>query len=563
LIETDNFKTQSISGKGGNSIFAFLRLINRYTFGALLIAGILSLPIIALIIIAMSGTLESFQFIVQSVLISSGITTIKLMIGVGVFVAVIGTLTAWLISFYDFPMRNSLQWALMLPLAVPTYISSYAFVEYFSYTGPLQEVVRSVGGYQSSREYWFPEIRSEMGAVFILGIVLYPYVYLAVRTLFHLQGTNITDTARVLGTGNWQLLFKVTIPLARPAIILGVTLALMETINDIGAMEHLGVKTLSFSIFSVWLNQSDLAGAAQIALFTLVLVFGLMWLERASRGKRAFSEQKQSREKITSVRRKLKGASSFWVSCLCLLPVLTGFGIPLYVLGDYALAAFSQETVEALYAPLVTTLWLGAVAAFITVIIGLFFGYAARIHESKVISLCIRVASSGYAVPGTLLALGIFIPLAMFDNALDGWMRSTLNISTGLLLTGSGVALIFGYVVRFMAISEGNISNGFARIPTSMDMAARSLGRGQSKVLSTILLPLMRPAIASAALMVFVEVIKELSATIMLRPFGLNTLATHVYDFASQARVEDAAMGCLLIMLAGAIPAIFILRTSK
>jgi len=542
LIETDNFKTQSISGKGGNSIFAFLRLINRYTFGALLIAGILSLPIIALIIIAMSGTLESFQFIVQSVLISSGITTIKLMIGVGVFVAVIGTLTAWLISFYDFPMRNSLQWALMLPLAVPTYISSYAFVEYFSYTGPLQEVVRSVGGYQSSREYWFPEIRSEMGAVFILGIVLYPYVYLAVRTLFHLQGTNITDTARVLGTGNWQLLFKVTIPLARPAIILGVTLALMETINDIGAMEHLGVKTLSFSIFSVWLNQSDLAGAAQIALFTLVLVFG---------------------EKITSVRRKLKGASSLLVSCLCLLPVLTGFGIPLYVLGDYALAAFSQETVEALYAPLVTTLWLGAVAAFITVIIGLFFGYAARIHESKVISLCIRVASSGYAVPGTLLALGIFIPLAMFDNALDGWMRSTLNISTGLLLTGSGVALIFGYVVRFMAISEGNISNGFARIPTSMDMAARSLGRGQSKVLSTILLPLMRPAIASAALMVFVEVIKELSATIMLRPFGLNTLATHVYDFASQARVEDAAMGCLLIMLAGAIPAIFILRTSK
>jgi len=563
LIKTDSISDQKVAGKGRNSIFAFLRLINRYAFGAVLIASVLSLPIIALVFIAFSGTFESFQFIVQTVLISSGFTTVKLMIGVGLFVAIVGTLTAWLISFYDFPLRNNLQWALMLPLAVPTYISSYAFVEFFSFTGPLQKLVRAIGGYQSSRDYWFPEIRSETGAIFILGIVLYPYVYLAVRTLFHLQGTNITDTARVLGTSNWRLLFKVTIPLARPAIILGIMLALMETINDIGAMEHLGVKTLSFSIFSVWLNQSDLAGAAQIALFTLVLVFGLIWLERTSRGKRAFSEQKQSREKTTSVRRRLGGSSAFLAAFACLLPIAAGFGVPLFILGDYAIATFSSETLNALYAPLITTLWLGIAAACLTVIIGLFLGYAARMQSSKLISVCIRIASSGYAVPGTLIALGIFIPLAIFDNALDGWMRATFDVSTGLLLTGSGIALIFGYVVRFMAISEGSISNGFGRISLNMDMAARNLGRRRSKVLGTILLPLMRPAIASAALMVFVEVIKELSATIMLRPFGLNTLATHVYDFASQARVEDAAMGCLLIMLAGAIPAIFILRTSR
>ena len=547
-------RQQSRSGSSGDK---------PYTLGAGILAISLCLPVISLFVIAFSGDFDSFRHIATTIMPTAIRTTFLLLLGVGVLVAFVGTLTAWLITFYRFPFRDLLQWLLMLPLAVPTYISAYAFVEFFSYTGPLQSLVRSIGGYSSSREYYFPEIRSLEGTALVMGVVLYPYVYLAVRMLLQFQGRNVLDTARVLGASGGRLLFKVTLPMVRPAIILGVTLALMETINDIGAVEHMGTQTLTFSIFSVWLNQSDLAGAAQIALFLLIIVGFLIAVERYSRGGRRFHEAKAHKPGLGISRAKLTGARAGFATTACLTPVLLGFGIPIYVLGGYAFTKFDPTDLAELAEPFATSFVLGLGAALIAVIVALFLTYSLRVKYSRRLAILVRLASSGYAVPGTLIALGIFLPLSMFDNALDSVMRSTFGISTGLLITGSGAALILAYVIRFMAMAEGNLSNGFSKLSPNMDMAARSLGRTRSQVLRTILLPIMRPAIIGAGLLVFVEVVKELSATIMLRPFGMETLALHVYDYASQARVENAALGCLLIIAVGAIPVILLLRTNS
>jgi len=528
--------------------------------GAITFALLLCLPVITLIFLSFSGNLESFTHIATTVMPTAGATTLIVMGGVGLFTAIVGTTTAWLVTHFEFPGRRILQWALMLPLAVPTYISAYTFVEFFSFTGPLQETVRVMGGYQSTREYWFPEIRSLWGTIFVLGVVLYPYVYLSVRTLFLLQGSNIPDSARMLGANGWRLLIRITVPMARPAIMLGVTLALMETINDIGAVEYLGTKTLTFSVFSVWLNQNDLAGAAQIAIFLLAIVFVLIFIEHASRGARRYHDIRGNSKTLLEPQR-LEDVKAYGVTVITALPVLLGFGIPVYTLAEFAIQdldeIFSSEVIEAF----TTTVTLGAIAALIAVIGGLLLSFAIRVSPSKSTTLTVRLATLGYAVPGTLIAIGVFIPLAAFDNALDANLRHYAGISSGLLLTGSGAALIFAYVVRFMAMAEGNLENGFSKLSPNLDMAARSLGRTRLRMLREVLIPIMRPAIAGAALFVFVDVVKELSATILLRPFGMNTLATNVYDFASQGRVEDGALACLLIICVGILPVILLSRS--
>ncbi|MEO0328246.1 MAG: iron ABC transporter permease [Pseudomonadota bacterium] len=525
--------------------------------GALLLVLLLCLPIITLLVLAFSGDLESFYHIGTNVMPTAGYTTILVMLGVGIFTAVVGTSAAWLTTFFEFPFRRTLQWALMLPLAVPTYISAYTFVEFFSFTGPIQESIRALGGYQSITDYWSPEIRSIGGTIFVLGIVLYPYVFLSVKTLLLLQGSNIHDSARSLGAGKMRLLFKITLPLARPAIVLGVTLALMETINDIGAVEYLGTRTLTFSVFSVWLNQNDLAGASQLAVFLLLIVFTLIFIEKKARGSRRYHDLRtNSRSGID--RKPLYGIRKICALLLGTLPVTFGFGIPVVVLAEFAIQDLDELFSPNIINAITNTLVLGVLASGITVVGGLVLSYYLRVSSSKLAVITVRLATLGYAVPGTLIAIGVFIPFAYFDNSIDAFLRHYVGISSGLLLTGSGTALIFAYVVRFMAMSEGNLENGFSKLSPNLDDTARTMGRNRQRILVEILLPLMRPAIIGAALLVFVDVVKELSATILLRPFGMNTLATNVYDFASQGRVEDGALACLLIIIVGIVPVVIL-----
>jgi len=540
-----------------SSFFAGQNMLKLLT---LFIAMCVTMPVFALFVIAGSGPAESLGHLLQTVLPRSLTITFTLLIGVGLVTAIIGTTCAWLVSFFEFPGRRYFTWALMLPLAVPTYIASYAFVEYCSYTGPLQTMVRWLGGYASMRDYWFPEIRSLPGAIFILSLVLYPYVYISVRTLFLFQSARLIETARVMGIGQIPIFIRVLLPLARPAIVLGVSLAMMETINDIGAVEYLGIETLTFSIFSVWLNQNDLAGAAQLALLLLVIAFVLILSERWARKGRSFAENRTASQKIHYTRIKLSGKPRWLAAIACVLPILVGFGVPLLVLGDYTLTYLPSGIDPELMEALATSIALAAIAAAVTVAMALVLTYTVRETRSRPIASIVRMASVGYAIPGTIIALGIFLPLAMFDNLVDSITRYWFGFSTGLLVTGSGATIIYAYSVRFMAMAEGSLDSGFKKLSTQLDGAARSLGRSTFGTLREVLLPLMSPAIATAGLLVFIDSIKELSATIMLRPFGINTLSTYVYDFASRALVEEAGFASLIIVAAGIIPVVLVTK---
>ncbi|HHB83148.1 MAG TPA: iron ABC transporter permease [Devosia sp.] len=530
-------------------------------FGAGAVALIVGMPIIALIFMALSGDTVSLARLSESVLARASQTTFILLVGLVIFTGSIGAISAWLVSFFEFPGRRIFAWGLMLPLAVPTYISAYAFTEFFTFTGPVQTLVRQLGNFSSARDYWFPDIRSLPGAIFVLSMVLYPYVYLSVRALFFVQGRRAIEAGLLLGADQGRILVNILLPLARPALVLGVVLAMMEAINDIGAMDYLGVQTLTFSIFSIWVNQGDMAGSAQLALILLFVVLALILAERWARKGQSFIEA-GSGATMAFERMQLRGLKAFLAMVLCLIPVALGFGVPVIILGTYAARYLQTGFDPALLNALLTSVSLAGIAALIGVVLALFLSYAVRVRPTKPTSFLVRFASTGYAMPGTIIALGIFLPIASFDNLVDAQMRQWFNISTGLLITGSGATLIYAYVVRFMAVAEGSIDASFKKISPNLDSAARCFGYSRFRVFTHILLPLMRPAIATAALLVFIESLKELSATLMLRPFGIETISIYIHDLASRGRIEQAGIGSLLLILLGIIPVIILSRTT-
>ncbi|MCF6320748.1 MAG: iron ABC transporter permease [Rhizobiaceae bacterium] len=549
------------TGQSGKKPSLLRRLPSRYSVITFFIALLIVLPIISLFVLAMGGDGQSFTHIVKNVLPRVGPTTIIMLIEIGVLTAIAGFVSAWLVSFFDFPGRRIFSWALMLPLAVPTYLAAYGFVEFFSFTGPIQTAIRAIGGYTSIRDYWFFEVRSTTGAAVVLSLVLYPYVYMAVRAIFHFQGAHIVESARSLGAARRRVLVEILLPMARPAVVLGVTLALMEAINDIGAMEYLGVETLTFSVFNLWLNQDDMAGAAQLALFLLIVVFVLIRLERWARKGRKLHDERTHSLKAHYQREGLTGWQALAAVVFCALPVAFGFGIPFFVMAGYALDYLGEGISPQLLEALATSIAFATIAAAVTMVLALIMVYSVRVSGSKMTEFLVRIASVGYAIPGTIVALGIFLPLAMFDNYFDGLMRQGFGFSTGLLITGSGATMILAYVVRFMAMGEGSADNGLRKISPRIDMASRSLGKTSLQTLRKVLLPILSPALATGFLLVFIDSLKELSATITLRPFGVNTLSTYIYDFASRSRVEETGIASLIIISVGIIPVILVMRT--
>lgn len=550
------------NSEGKAKAFPFVRSLDGLSLVTGIIALLVAMPIIALLVMALSGNLDSLHHIASTILPHASVTTILLLVGLALVTGITGSICAWLVSFFEFPGRRVFAWALMLPLAVPTYLSAYAFVEFFTFTGPVQTLVRNVGGYSSSRDYWFPDIRSLPGAILILSMVLYPYVYLSVRALFFLQGRRAIEAALVLGASQRRILTQILLPLARPALALGIILALMEAINDIGAMEFLGVRTLTFAIFSTWVNQGDMAGSAQLALLLLTLVFALIIGERFARKGQRFSEMGHTSTALAFQRIRLNGFKALGAFIACLVPVGLGFGVPFFTLGTYAQRYIYKGLDARLIEAIFTSIGLAAGAALLTVILALMLSYTVRVKGTPLTNALVRIASVGYAMPGTIIALGIFLPLAQFDNFIDGQMRSLFGISTGLLITGSGATLIYAYAVRFMAIAEGSIDGGFKKLSPTLDMAANCYGRNRLQTLREVLLPLMRPAIATAALLVFIDSLKELSATLMLRPFGIETMAIYVHDLASRGRIEQAGLASVIIMIVGIIPVIVLSRTT-
>ncbi|MEN0115634.1 MAG: iron ABC transporter permease [Agrobacterium cavarae] len=532
--------------------------VSLLTIVAMLLSALVAMPLIAIFVIALTGGTNGWQHLLVNVLPRSGAQTLLLLLMTGAFTTITGVSTAWLVTMFDFPFRRLLSFALVLPLAIPSYLAAYAFGEFLDFAGPVQSALRALFGYQTIRDYWFPDIRSLGGAVLVLGSVLYPYIYLSTRAAFGLQGRFAADAARTLGVGPLRLFLSVQLPMARPAIIIGLALVMMETLNDIGAVEYLGVHTLTFTIYETWLNRGNLAGATQIAACLVVIVAALIVIERRARRRQRFAAGKATAMHQRSARVELSPARGWLATLVCALPFLSGFAIPVLVLGSYALKRLNGLADPKLLKALLHSLEVSLPVAVITLFGGFLLAYAQRERPSWPTRFAVRVGSLGYGIPGTVLAIGVLLPLAGLDNAVDGIMRSHLGISTGLLLSGTAFAIIYAHSVRFMTLAEGTVDAGFQKLSPHLDMASRTLGRTRLQTLVGVLLPNIRPAAITASLLVFIESLKELPATIMLRPFNFNTLSTMVYESASRSRVQDAALPALVIIVAGLVPVILV-----
>lgn len=525
-------------------------------------AALVLLPIatIALTAIADTGTL--WTHILANVLPQAAWNTGVLLIGTGIIATCVGTGAAWLVSAYDFRGRAMLEWALLLPLAVPTYIMAYAYLDVLSPLGPVQGMLRWLLGYSSPREWRLPDIRSMWGAVLVFGFVLYPYVYLTSRAMFLTQAANLVEVSRTLGVGRSGVFWRVALPLARPAIAVGVSLALMEALNDVGAAQFLGVRTMTASVYTTWIVRTDLPGAAQIAIAMLVVVVALLVLERLARRDQRFASSAQRARAMLP--RRLTGLAGLLALGLGLLPILLGFAGPALYLIFEAIERIEFAGVSpALVRATINTVSVSATATIVVLVLGFATAYAARLRPGRLTSAVTRAAALGYAVPGTVLAIGILIPVATLDRTVDALMREWAGISTGLLLLGSGAALVYAYTARFLAISSGAIEAGLSRIPVSYDHAARTLGQTPTATLFNVHLPLSRTALTAAGLLVFVDCMKELPATLLLRPLNFESLSTLLYGEAVRGTYEDAAPAALIIVAIGILPVILLARTGR
>ena len=528
-----------------------------WSIAALLVTAIIVLPVatvVSQVFVPSEGVWPHMRatvlpgYLINSALLVSGVVTLTLVIGVT---------TGWLIAAHDFVGRRVLEWALMLPLAMPGYVIAYVYFDRLSYWGPVQTWLRATFGFQSRTEYWFPNIASLSGAVVLLSLVLYPYVYLLARAAFAGQSRQQIEAARALGQSRLQAFRRVMLPLAWPGIAAGAAFVAMETLAEYGAVLHLGVQTLTTGIFRTWFARGAPVAAAQLAALLLLIVATLFVLERSVRGKRRFANDSGGRQ-ATLARYPLRGMAGIGAALACALPVILGFVLPAAELARLALLAGDPLWGPRFFVFATNSLKMAGGAAVLLVMLAVFLAYAQRLQGGAVVGLAVQAASMGYALPGAVIAVGILIPLAAFDNALDALMRQYFGVSTGLLLTGTIWALMFAYIVRYLAVALKTTEASFARIPRSMDEAARNLGAGPRGVLLRVHVPLLRRGLLTAAILVFADVMKELPATLIVRPFNFDTLAIRTFRLASDGRLEEASTSALLIVLVGILPVIIL-----
>lgn len=531
-----------------------------WSVGAVAIAALVLMPVASIIWIAFHPTENIWPHLLSTTLPRYLSNSLLLMLAVGLIAGIAGTGAAWLVTMYRFPGRGWLQWALLLPLAVPAYVGAYALVDFLEYAGPVQTGLREAFGWSRPSDYWFPRIRSRGAAIVVLSAALYPYVYLLARAAFREQSGAGYEVARALGVGPWGRFWRVGLPLARPAIAAGMAVVMMETVNDFGAVDYFAVQTLTTGIFSVWLQAGNLGGAAQLAAVILVLVVMLVTLEKISRRKSRHFGSARGMRPVTA--QDLQGWQGWLAMLACLVPFGVGFVLPVTVLAGHAMDA-GQWVAPGLLRALANSLVVGGVAAVLTVVAGVFMVYGTRLSGHRLPVLLLPVTAIGYAVPGAVLGIGILIPLAAFDHALADTVEGLTGIDPGLILTGSAAALALAYVVRFFAIAQGTADAALGRVSPSLPMAARSLGRTAGQTLRAVHVPLIRASVGSALLLVFVDCVKELPATLLLRPFNYDTLATRVYAKASLENLSEAAPAALTITLVSLVAVAFLARANR
>jgi iron(III) transport system permease protein len=521
---------------------------------ALTAGALLALPVLFVVSSVFRGGGEAWAHLAATALPAYVWNTVLLLLAVAWGVISIGVLSAWLVTVYRFPGRDVLEWTLMLPLAMPAYVMAYAYTDWLQFTGPVQTALRGLTGW-SARDYWFPEIRSIGGAAAMLSFALYPYVYLIARTAFHEMPRSAIEAARLAGHGAWGAFFRVAVPLARPAIAAGATLALMETLADFGTVSYFALEVFTTGIFKAWFSLGDVVAAAQLSTCLLVFVLLVLALERASRGRAAYHDV-VPRKPVPPHR--LTGAAAAAAFAACAAPVFFGFVLPTLLLVSLAWAEKGAYLGTRFVTLVGNSFSLAGLTALIAVVLATLMAYAARLTRSRWVGAANRTAALGYAVPGAVVAVGVLAPLGRLDNALAGWLEAVFGVRMGLLLTGTVTALVYAYLVRLLAVALQTTEAGLAKITPSMEHVARSLGSTAAATLLRVHVPLLAGSLATAALLVFVDVLKELPATFALRPFNFDTLAIEAYNLAKDERLAEAAVPSLVIVAVGLLPVLYV-----
>ncbi|WP_429231335.1 ABC transporter permease [Aeromonas veronii] len=522
-------------------------------------ALLLGLPVIALLFSAFSAEGELFRHLADTVLLDYLGNTLGLVVGVVLLSLLFGVPTAWLVAMCQVPGRRALQWALMLPMAMPSYIVAYVYTDLLDYSGPLQAGLRALFGWNSPADYWFPAIRSLGGAAWVLALVLFPYVYLLTRASFLEQSVSLIHSSRLLGCTPWQSFRRLSLPLARPAIMVAVSLVAMETLADFATVHFFAINTLTTAVYDTWLGYGSLATAAKLSCLMLLAVVLLIALERRSRSRQQVFQKSMGHEQ--PLRYPLKGMSRALAAFWCWGLVLAGFGLPFVILLDYGVRYFELSWTPEFVRFAGNSLAISALTALLAMGIALLLGFFRRLDGGIKSLLPLRITAMGYAMPGTVLAIGVLVPLTALDFAINDLAEWLGRQGPGLLLTGTITAIVFGYLVRFVAIAIGSVESSMGKISPSLDMAARSLGQGDGGMLRRVHLPLVRRGLFAGAMLVFIESMKELPAALLLRPFNFDTLATHVYQFVSDEMLERGALGAIVIVLVGLLPLIWVNRS--
>jgi iron(III) transport system permease protein len=528
------------------------------TLSAVLVAALIAAPVLSVFSNVFVGqTSDTWAHLADTVLGEFVFNTVVLCVGVGLGVASIGVTAAWLTTMLDFPGRRFFEWALVLPLAMPAYVMAYVYTDFLQFVGPVQSGLREAFGWRHG-DYWFPDVRSVGGAVAMFMFVLYPYVYMIARAAFLERAGGMLEAARSLGLGPWSSFFRVSLPLARPAVVAGTALALMETLADFGTVSYFGVQTFTTGIYRAWFSLGDRIAAAQLSAALLAFVVLVLALEHLSRGRARFNNT--SRQAALPVRVKLSGGLGRLAALACFMPLLLGFLLPAGLLLEMALvegdAQFGARFVQLARNSFV----LAAVTAFIAVLLAVLLAYAARLARSQLPRALNRVVGLGYAVPGSVIAVGVLIPLTRLDNWLAHSWEALFGVNPGLVFTGGIAALVYAYLARFLSVGLQTVESSLGKITPSMDDASRSLGAGKWETLRRVHMPMLRGSLLTAGLLVFVDVMKELPATLVIRPFNFDTLATQAHTLAADERLSEASTAALIIVAVGLLPMIVISR---
>lgn len=530
--------------------------LDVWTIFVVAIAVLIATPVLFVLSSIFTNSAEVWNHLSSTVLPGYILNSLLLIFGVGSIVLLLGVSSAWLVTMCRFPGSRLFEWGLLIPLAAPSYILAYVYTEWLEFYGPVQSLLRNIFGWSSMDEYWFPDIRSLWGAIFLLSLTLYPYVYLLTRVAFLEQSTCTLEASRSLGCNPWKSFFTVALPLARPSIIAGLSLALMETLNDFGTVQYFGVDTFTTGIYRTWFGMGERVAASQLAAVLMLFILGLILLELWSRHQAQYYQTGNRFQSLNPF--KLTGFRAGLAFCICLFPIILGFLVPSIILLKMTLENLETFFNTEFWSYALHSLTLATISGLLAVLIALIMAYGVRLNSNSLMRLSTRIAAMGYAIPGSVIAVGILIPIGRLDNAIDGVMRSTFGISTGLLLSGTIIALIYAYLVRFLAVSFGTVESSLSKIKPNLDEAARSLGYGATGTLIKVHTPIMWSGLLTAGMLTFVDVMKELSATLVIRPFNFDTLAVRVYNLASDERLAEAAAPALAIVLVGMIPVIFL-----